>query len=54
MKYNELIKELEYCKEISGEENPEIVIVTDDESFEIDTIDPALGIENDRAIGIYF
>lgn len=42
MKYNELIKELEYWKSISGEDNPEIVVAdshTSDE-FPIKKIEP--------------
>jgi hypothetical protein len=34
MKYNELIKELEYWKSISGEENPEIVVADVSLSYE--------------------
>ena len=52
MKYSELISELEYWKRISGEEDPEIVINDTPISYEIDYIQPVLGIENERAIGI--
>ena len=52
MKYSEIIKELEYWKEISGEENPEIVVVYDDEPFEIVIIEPSEGLDNERAIGL--
>lgn len=53
MKYSELIKELEYWKSISNEDDPEIVSVYNDESYEIALIEPTEGIENERAIGIY-
>lgn len=54
MKYSELIKELEYWKSISGEDNPEIVVVVDDEEpFEIDIIEPSEGLDNERAIGLF-
>lgn len=53
MKYSELIKELEYWKEISGED-PEVVVNDTPYSYEIDFIQPVKGIENSRAIGIIF
>lgn len=52
MKYNELISELEYWKSVSGEDDPEIVVVFDDESYEIALIDPAQGLDNKTAIGL--
>lgn len=54
MKYNELIKELQYWKDIIGEENPEIVVNSNPYSHEIDIIQPVKGIENNKAIGILF
>jgi hypothetical protein len=54
MKYSELIKELEYWKRISDEDDPEVVINDDPNSYEIDSIQPVKGIENGRAIGIIF
>lgn len=54
MKYSELIKELEYWKEISDEEDPEIVVNDEPYSYEIDHVQPVEGVENDRAIGIIF
>lgn len=54
MKYSELLKELEYWKEISGENDPEIVVNDTPYSYEILGIQPVKGIENDRAIGILF
>jgi hypothetical protein len=54
MKYSELISELEYWKRISEEEDPEVVINDNPNSYEIDSIQPVIGIENRRAIGIIF
>lgn len=54
MRYKELIKELEYWKTISGEENPEVVVNDVPYSYEIGSIQPVKGIENERAIGILF
>jgi hypothetical protein len=54
MRYSELISELEYWKRVSGEEDPEIVINDTPISYEIDYVQPVLGIENKRAIGIIF
>lgn len=54
MKYSELISELEYWKRISDEEDPEVVINMDAYSYEIDSIQPVKGIENNKAIGIIF
>ena len=54
MKYSELIKELEYWKSISGEDDPEIVTNDDSYSYGIDSVQPVEGIENNRAIGIIF
>jgi hypothetical protein len=52
MKYLEIIKELEYWKSISDEEDPEIVVVYDDEPFEIAFIGPSEGLDNEQAIGL--
>ena len=52
MKYSEIIKELNYWKEISGEEDPEVVVNDAPYSYEIDSIQPVIGKENLRAIGI--
>ena len=56
MKYSELIKELEYWKETSGEIDPEITIYSTahESSIEIDEIKPVVGIYNDTAIGIVY
>jgi hypothetical protein len=54
MKYSELIKELEYWKRISDEEDPEIVVNDEPYSYEIEYIQPVKGVENSRAIGIIF
>jgi hypothetical protein len=54
MKYSELIKELEYWKRISDEEDPEIVVNDVQYSYPIDFIQPVKGIKNERAIGILF
>ena len=54
MKYSELLRELEYWKRISDEEDPEIVVNDTPYSYEIDSIQPVTGIENYRAIGIIF
>jgi hypothetical protein len=54
MKYSELIKELEYWKRISGEEDPEIVVNDEPYSYEIEHIQPVKGIENSCAIGLVF
>lgn len=52
MTYSELIKELNYWKKISGEEDPEVVVVYDNEPFEIAFIEPSEGLDNDRVIGL--
>lgn len=55
MKYSELIKELEYWKAISGEDDPEIVICDEEVNeypIEIESITPVKGIDNAVAIGI--
>ena len=52
MKYSQLIKELEYWKEISGEIDPEIVVIYDKDPFEIAIIEPSEGLDNERAIGL--
>ena len=54
MKYSEVLRELEYWKEISDEEDPEIVVNDVPHSFEIVGVQPVKGVENDRAIGILF
>ena len=54
MKYSELIRELEYWKRISDEEDPEVVVNDVPYSYEIDMIQPVVGVENRRAIGIVF
>ena len=54
MKYSELIRELNYWKEISGEEDPEVVVNTPPYSYEIDRVQPVRGVEDERAIGILF
>ena len=54
MKYSELVRELEYWKRISNEEDPEIVVNIPPYSHEINLVQPVKGIENSRAIGIIF
>ena len=54
MKYSQLIKDLEYWKRISDEEDPEVVVNTPPYSHEIDLVQPVKGIKNSRAIGIIF
>lgn len=54
MKYSELVRELEYWKRISDEEDPEIVVNDEPYSYEIDSVQPVIGVENSRAIGIIF
>jgi hypothetical protein len=54
MKYSELISKLEYWKRISEEDDPEVVINDEPYSYEITNIQPVIGIENNRAIGIIF
>lgn len=56
MRYSELIKELEYWKAISEEEDPEIVVFDDIEEyvFTISCINPVKGIDDERAIGICY
>ena len=54
MKYSELIEELEYWKRVSDQEDPEVVINDTPYSYEITSIQPVIGIENNRAIGIIF
>ena len=54
MRYSELIRELEYWKRISDKEDPEIVINDSPTSYEIISVQPVLGIEEDRAIGLIF
>ena len=52
MKYSELIKELDYWKSISGEEDPEVVVVYDEEPYEVAFVEPSEGLDNERAIGL--
>ena len=54
MSYYELLRELDYWKRMSGEEDPEVVVNDNPYSYEIDIIQPVKGIENNRAIGIVF
>ena len=54
MKYSELISELDYWKRISDEDDPEVVVNGVPISFEITSVQPVKGIENNRAIGIIF
>ena len=54
MKYSKLIEELNYWKEISDEKDPEVVVNGIPISYEIDSIQPVRGINNERAIGILF
>ena len=52
MKYSKLIEELEYWKRVSDQEDPEVVINDTPYSYEITSIQPVIGIRNNRAIGI--
>ena len=54
MKYSELISELEYWKRISDEKDPEIVVNDNPYSYEIVSVQPVVGIENEKAIGLIF
>lgn len=56
MRYSEIIRELNYWKEVSGEDDPEIVIFDEnfDDPITIDMIEPVEGVEESRAIGICF
>ena len=54
MKYSELIRELKYWKEISDEEDPEVVVNLSPYSYKIESVQPVRGKENERAIGILF
>lgn len=54
MKYSELIRELEYWKRMSDEDDPEIVINDIPESYEIESVQPVLGIKKHKAIGLLF
>lgn len=54
MKYSELISELEYWKRISGEDDPEVVANDTPYSYEIMSVQPVVGVEHNRAIGILF
>lgn len=52
MIYSELIKELDYWKKFSGEEDPEVVVIYDNEPFEIAFIEPSTGLDDNRVIGL--
>lgn len=52
MKYSDLIKELDYWKSIFEEEDPEVVIVYDEEPYEIAFIELSEGLDNYLAIGL--
>lgn len=54
MRYSELIRELEYWKRISDEEDPEVVVNDNPYSYEINIVQPVVGVNNNRAIGIIF
>ena len=54
MKYSKLISDLEYWKRISDEDDPEIVVNDTPYSYEIVSVQPVVGLENSRAIGILF
>ena len=54
MKYSQLIKDLEYWKRISNEEDPEVVVNEPPYSYKIDLVQPVKGIKNEKAIGIIF
>ena len=54
MRYSEVIKELEYWKRISDEEDPEVVVNTPPSSFEIQVIHPVKGVKHPKAIGLIF
>lgn len=51
MRYSELIRELEHWKEISGEDDPEIIVVYNEDPYEIAIIETLEG-EDERAIGL--
>ena len=54
MKYSELIRELEYWKRISEEEDPEVVVNDEPYSYEIIHVQPVKGVEEGKAIGLIF
>lgn len=54
MKYSQLIKDLEYWKRISNEEDPEVVVNKPPYSYKIDLVQPVKGIKDEKAIGIIF
>lgn len=56
MRYSEIIRELNYWKEVSDEDDPEIVTFNEnfDDPITIDMIEPVEGVEESRAIGICF
>ena len=54
MRYSELIRELNYWKEISDKEDPEVVVNTPPYSYKIESVQPVRGKEDERAIGIIF
>ena len=54
MRYSELIKELDYWKRLTDEEDPEIVINDVPYSYEIVSVQPVKGILDFKAIGLIF
>ena len=47
-------KDFSVFARISGEDNPEIVVNDSPYSYEINNIQPVIGIESNRAIGLIF
>jgi len=54
MTVSELIEELEYWRDMTMGEDPEVVVNTPPYSYNIEGIQPVKGIENPKAIGIIF
>ena len=54
MKYSELIRELDFWKELMDDEDPEVVINSVPTSYKIINVQPVMGIENRKAIGVIF
>ena len=54
MKCSELIKELNFWKELMDNEDPEVVINSIPTSHKIIDVQPVMGIENRKAIGVIF
>lgn len=52
MRYSELIRELNYWKDMMDKEDPEIVINDNPYSYEVIKIQPVKGIGDIKAIGI--